>query len=58
MAKTSILNVKVEDEVKEQFEIICRENYSNPSQELYKFIRLYIKQNKGSKILLSEIKKY
>lgn len=57
MPKDKIINVKVEEEIKVQFEELCKENFSNPSQELYKFIRNYIKRNEGSRILLSDIHK-
>jgi hypothetical protein len=57
MPKDKIINCKVEEEIKIQFEELCKENFSNPSQELYKFIRNYIKQHSGSKILISDLRK-
>ena len=53
MAKDKIINFKVEEEVKVEFEALCEENFTNPSQELYKFVRQYIQRNKGSKVLLA-----
>lgn len=56
MAKNKIINVKAEEEVKEAFEKACEDNFTNPSAELYKFIRQYIKRSQGSKVLLSDLK--
>ena len=55
MAKDRIINFKAEEEVKAEFETLCDENFTTPSQELYKFVRLYIKRNKGSKVLLADL---
>lgn len=56
MAKDRIINFKVEEEVKVRFEELCTDNFSNPSAELYKFVRNYIRQNEGQRILLKDIK--
>lgn len=56
MPKDKIINFKVEEEVKKEFETLCEENFTTPSQELYKFVRQFNKRNKGSKILLAQLK--
>ena len=56
MAKDKIINFKAEEEVKIEFETLCAEAFTTPSQELYKFVRQFIKRNRGSKILLSDLK--
>lgn len=57
MAKDKIINFKAEEAVKEAFEKACEDNFENPSQVLYKFVRQYIKRNQGSKMLLSDLNK-
>lgn len=56
MSRSKIINVRTEEEVKEQFEQACEDNYTDPSAVLYKFIRQYIRQNKGSETLLSNLR--
>ena len=56
MSKDKIINFKVEEGVKTEFEALCSDSFTTPSQELYKFVRNYIKRNRGSKILLSDLK--
>ena len=56
MPKDKIINFKVEEEVKADFEALCQDNFTNPSHELRLFVRKYIKLHKGQKILLSDLK--
>lgn len=55
--KTKILALKIDEETKEAFESICKENHSTPSHELRLFVHQYIKRNKGNRILLSDLRK-
>lgn len=57
MAKDKIINFKVEEDVKNEFEKLCQDNHSNPSHELRLFIHQYIRKNKGSQVLLSDLKR-
>lgn len=55
MPKDKIINFKIEDEIKKEFEALCKELYTTSSHELRLFVRQFIKRNKGSKILLSNL---
>lgn len=57
MTKDKIINCKAEDQVRKDFFQACTENFTNPSAELYKFIRLYIKRNQSKPILLNNLKR-
>lgn len=55
MPKDKIINFKIEDEIKKEFEALCNEIHSSASHELRIFVHQFIKRNKGSKILLSNL---
>lgn len=55
MPKDKIINFKVEEEVKKEFESLCQSNHSSASHELRLFVHSYIKRNKGSEVLLSNL---
>lgn len=55
MPKDKIINFKIEDEFKKEFEALCLELHSNTSHELRLFVHQFIKRNKSSKILLSNL---
>ena len=56
MAKDKIINFKVEEDVKKEFESLCQENYSSASHELRIFVHQFIKRNKGSEVHISDLK--
>jgi antitoxin component of RelBE/YafQ-DinJ toxin-antitoxin module len=50
MSKDKLISFKIEEETKESFERICKENFTTVSQTLYKFVHKEIKQeSKNSK---------
>ena len=55
MSKDKIINFKIEEEVKTEFEATCKGNFTSPSHELRLFTHQYIKRHKGSKIPLSDL---
>jgi antitoxin component of RelBE/YafQ-DinJ toxin-antitoxin module len=57
MSKNNIINVKTEQEVKVNFSKACEDNFTTPSNELYKFIRQYIKRNQSKAIPLNQLRK-
>jgi len=47
MAKDKIINFKIEEEVKKEFEVLCHKNHSSTSHELRLFVHQYIKKKKN-----------
>ena len=57
MSKDKIINFKIEEPVKEEFELMCKDKFTTPSHELRLFVHQYIKMNQSKKLDLSELPK-
>lgn len=57
MAKDKIISCKIEPDVKEQFEKLCEQKYTSPSQQLRLLVRQFISLNEGNQVLLSNLKR-
>ena len=49
MSKDKIINFKVEDEVKAEFEKLCQDNFTTPSHELRIYVRKTIENHSKQK---------
>lgn len=56
MAKSKIINFKIEPDAEAEFKRICEDNFTSPSHELRLFVHSFIKRHKGNKIPISELK--
>lgn len=50
--KTKIINFKIEEDIKDQFNDCCSGLHTNPSHELRLFVYKFIKQNEGKQTLI------
>lgn len=57
MTKQKLISGKVNEDTKEEFERLCKENNSNASREIRGFALQYIKKHKSTRISLSELTK-